>query len=362
MSFSLLIKPASSDCNLRCRYCYYRKKSSAPRMGDEVLEQVIRSYMQTEQEIYSMVWHGGEPSLMPCSFFEKAIALQKRYAAKGSRISNSLQTNATIISEELAEFIGRYRFLCGASLDGPPDIHNLYRRTKTDSFTHEMTLQGISTLTKNRVPVNIMVLVSAANVNSPLDVYRYLKNKGFTHIQFIPCMEFDEKGVPFPFSIQAEEWGTFLVAVFNEWYKHDITSISIRLFESVLAGLVHNVAIDCYNSSSCNRYLVVESNGDVYPCDFFVQPEYKLGNIRENSFASILASPAYKSFSANKSRWHEDCSHCEFLKLCMGDCLKFRMYNNMASDNISLLCQGWKIFYRQTLDRFHDLATRLKPQ
>ena len=117
-------------------------------MGDEVLEQVIRSYMQTEQEIFSMVWHGGEPSLMPRSFFEKAIALQKRYATKGSRISNSLQTNATIISEELAEFIGRYRFLCGASLDGPPNIHNLYRRTKTDSFTHEMTLQGISTLLK----------------------------------------------------------------------------------------------------------------------------------------------------------------------------------------------------------------------
>lgn len=328
-------------------------------MTDEVLQQVIRSYMQTEQEIYSMVWHGGEPSLLPRSFFEKAIALQKRYAVKGSRISNSLQTNATIISAELAEFIGRYRFLCGASLDGPPKIHNRYRRTKADRDSHEMTLRGISTLTRNKVAVNILVLVSAANVNNPLDVYRYLKKTGFSYIQFIPCMEFDDKGVPLSFSIEAEQWGAFLVAVFNEWYKHDISRISIRQFESVLAGLVHNVAIDCYNSSSCNRYLVVESNGDVYPCDFFVQPEYKLGNILENSFADILAAPGYLRFSANKSKWHGDCAHCEFLKLCMGDCLKFRMYNNMAADNISSLCQGWKMFYRQTLDRFQDLATRL---
>jgi len=328
-------------------------------MSDEVLEQVIRSYMSTEQDIYSMVWHGGEPTLLPRSFYEKGVALQKRYAVKGSRISNSLQTNGTLISGEQAEFFGRYRFLCGVSLDGPPKIHNLNRRTSAGKVSHEKTLQGISLLSKHGVAVNILVLVSSANVNHPLTVYRYLKKKGFTHIQFIPCMEFDEKGAPLPFSLAPKEWWEFLVAVFNEWYARDITRISIRQFESVLAGLVHNIAIDCYTGSCCNRYLLVEYNGDVYPCDFFVQPEYKLGNIQEDSFDSILASPGYQSFSANKSKWHERCAGCEFLKLCMGDCLKFRMHNSTPAENISSLCQGWKLFYHQTLDRFQDLAARL---
>lgn len=369
MAFSLLIKPASSDCNLRCRYCYYGQKKdsisqgripqSSSGMSDTVLEKVIQSYMQTEQDIYSMVWHGGEPTLMPVSFFEQAIALQKQYAVKGARISNSIQTNATIISDNLASFMARYRFLCGVSLDGPPDIHNLYRKTSTGKNTHAWALNGIASLQKRGVPVNILVLVSQANVRKPLEVYRYLKKKGFTHIQFIPCLEYDKNGQPLEHSISGEEWGDFLVAVFNEWFRYDLTIFSIRIFESILAKLVYNTAIDCYNSDRCNRYLVVEQDGGVYPCDFFVEKEYLLGNLLEDSFEDIIGSTTYRQFYGKKVRWHTECDTCEFQNLCMGDCLKFRMCGNMQAHTLSPLCRGWKTFYEQTLSRFHSLSKHL---
>ena len=363
-----MIKPVSADCNLNCRYCYYRATDIAPgapskashRMRNEVLEAVMRAYMQTPQPVHSMIWHGGEPTRLPASFYASAVSFQKQYARPGTHISNSIQTNGVRISAELARLMARYRFLCGVSMDGPAPMHDIYRRTRKGGPTHAKVLGGIRTLAQAGVPVNILVLVSRANVQAPLDVYRYLKRRGFTHIQFIPCIETHADGSLCEYAIRGEQWGDFLLSIFSEWFEKDIGRISIRLFESILAKLAFGTAIDCANSSACDRYLVVETNGDVYPCDFYVRPEYKLGNILETPFEKIIAGSQYENFSSEKANWHERCATCEFLLLCMGDCKKFRATVDMSNRPVSLLCKGWITFFGATLGRFQHLCESIR--
>ena len=369
MNFSLLLKPVSSACNLTCRYCYYRGEeppaagggSVSPRMSAAVLEATVRAYMQTAQDVYTMVWHGGEPTLLPRSFFAQAVTLQKRCAARGARIANSIQTNGTRISDDLAAFMAHYRFLCGVSLDGPRQMHERFRRAGAGGGTHAAVLAGLARLSRAGVAVNILAVVSAANVGRPVETYRYLKSLGATHIQFVPCVEYDARHKLRAHAITGRQWGRFLVAVFEDWFRHDIGAVSVRLFESVMARLVHDIAIDCYNSAACNRYLVVEHNGDVFPCDFFVRPSHKLGNVLENAFEEMRGSEAYRNFAAGKQRWGAVCAACEFLPLCMGDCPKYRIPAENGAGRTSALCAGWKAFYGQTLGRFQRLADRLKP-
>ncbi|MFW6054714.1 MAG: anaerobic sulfatase maturase [Thermodesulfobacteriota bacterium] len=363
--FSLLLKPASADCNLSCDYCFYLGKkdlypeSKTRRMSHEVLEQVIRSYLSTSQPVYSMIWQGGEPTLMGDAFFEKVVALQKQFAPRGARISNSLQTNATRISQKLAAHLGRYRFLVGCSLDGPPGMHDRYRKTLRGQGTHSLVMRGVRTLRQHRVPVNALVLVSAANVKHPAAVYRHLKDKGFSHLQFVPCLEFDSKGHPLPYSIGARDWALFLNRVFDEWYASDQARISIRLFESLLARLVFGRAGECVFAERCDRYFVVEHNGDIYPCDFFVDPGYKIGNIMDLTWEEALQSPAYRGFAGLKSQWSLDCDSCDYQSLCLGDCLKYRMHPGQDPRHLSRLCPGWKLFYAHSLERLQALALEI---
>ncbi|MCF8030776.1 MAG: anaerobic sulfatase maturase [Desulfohalobiaceae bacterium] len=363
--FSLLIKPASADCNLRCDYCFYLEnkalypRTAKPRMSREVLSRLMRSYLDTPQPVHSMIWQGGEPTLMGRSFFEGVIAAQKRHAPKGTRLANSIQTNAVGISEEMAELFARYRFLAGCSLDGPPEVHDRYRRTRLGRPTQERVFQGISVLSRQGVPVNALVLVSRANVDQPLSLYRYLKDRGFTHIQFIPCVEFDDRGNPLPFTITGEEWGEFLRVLFEEWHARDVTTISIRHFESVLSKLVYGTASECCFGASCDSYFAVEHNGDIYPCDFFVRPSYFLGNIASTSWLQAQNSETYSEFSAMKSQWNSACDRCAHQSLCMGDCLKHRMIRGKSPDRLSWLCSGWKRFFETSRKRFEALARTL---
>ena len=366
--FSLLIKPVSADCNLNCRYCYYRSPVVAPgkafqtprRMSPDILQALMQAYMQTPQTIYSMIWHGGEPMLLPSTFYEHAVSLQKRYARKGARISNSIQTNGVHVSEKIARFMAKYRFLCGVSLDGPAHLHDIDRRTKQDRPTHEKVVAGIHRLTNAGVPVNLLVLVSQANVHAPLDIYHYLKTCGFNYIQFIPCVEMDADGRRREYAITGEQWGDFLLSIFNAWFEKDVGRISIRLFESILAKKVHGIAIDCYSGDACNRYLVVEYNGDVYPCDFFVRPQHRLGNIFKTPFEEILTSERYQRFASEKTNWSNRCASCRFMDLCMGDCPKFRGPREPSNRPLSLLCGGWQTFFSGTIDRFQWLSDSIR--
>jgi uncharacterized protein len=365
-SFSLLVKPASADCNLSCQYCFYLDKcrqyleTKKHRMSDKVLTQLLKTYMETQQSVYALCWQGGEPTLMGTNFFSTVVEYQKKYGRAGSRISNSVQTNATLITKDMAVLFSTYHFLVGCSLDGPADIHDMYRRTQTNGSTHQMVVKGIETLKQYQVQFNILTLVSRSNVDRAHEVYNYLKKIGVGFIQFIPCVEFDEKGNLLPFAITPDQWGCFLCDIFDQWYPKDIFSISIRNFDSILSRKTDGTNTVCVTGDNCCQYFVVEYNGDIYPCDFFVEDRLKLGNIMETSWEKLISSPSWLEFGRQKKEWHYTCNTCEYLELCGGDCLKHRMFANNPSHNISWLCQGYKSFFKHTQSRFNTLCNKIK--
>jgi len=365
MNFSLLIKPVSADCNLRCEYCFYidhlNYVEKKPRMSDNTLKAMIKSYMKTDQNNqYAFGWQGGEPTLMEKKFWERVIELQTKYAPPGAIISNGLQTNGTLITDEMAKFFAEYRFLLGVSLDGPAYLHNYYRKTIGQKPTHSLVMRGIERLQKYHVDFNILILVNNKTVKKAREIYLYLKNHGFNYHQYIPCVEFDEIGNRKHFSITGEEWGDFLCELFDEWIKEDINQISIRLFDSIINYLVNNQYTVCYMGSDCCQYFVVEYDGGIYPCDFYVQEKLLLGNIMKGDWGDFLKSPIYKRFGKKKSLWNDNCDECSYLNLCHGDCQKFRNSDYKSLKKLSVLCKGWKKFYTYNLLQLEKLAKNLR--
>jgi len=364
--FSLLVKPASADCNLNCAYCFYLDKgrlyadTKTHRMSKEVLENLIHGYMATFQPVHSFGWQGGEPTLMGLDFFRKVIELQKRYGSSETLVANCIQTNAILIDDEFAEHLADYHYLVGCSLDGPADIHNHYRQTKVGGPTQDAVLKGIYKLKQYGVEFNILVLVSQANVNRAKEVYQYLVENGFFYHQYIPCVEFGDDGKRQPFAITDRQWGDFMCTIFDLWYLYDRASVSVRYFDSLLQKMVDNTANVCSLANNCCNYFVVEHNGDIYPCDFFVQESMKLGNIMHASWDTIVATPLYRNFGAQKSAFNKTCLVCDYLKLCMGDCLKHRQLTNNNVRNLSALCSGWKQILEHTQDKLEKIATNIR--
>lgn len=366
MPFSLLIKPASADCNLDCAYCFYARrpglnKGTEPRrMSDRVLQRLISSYMGTDQPQYGFSWQGGEPTLMGRDFFNRAVDLQIKHGKPGSRVSNSIQTNGLLIDKPLANLFAGFNFLVGVSLDGPEPIHDMYRKSRSGQGSYQDVMKGIACLQENDVAFNILTLVTPANVNRGRDVFRFLCDKGFFYQQYIECVQWDRSGRPGPFSIDGEEWGRFLCEIFDEWLKSDIYRVSVRLFDAILGLLVNGPAQLCTMGRECNHYLVVETNGDIYPCDFFVRDEFKIGNIVENDWGEFRQSPVFSRFSPQKSRWHSDCDHCRYNFLCAGDCLKNRGYSPSHPGSLSRLCRGWQIFFDHALPGLQEIAETIR--
>lgn len=363
--FSLLIKPASADCNLKCEYCFYLDNHTLypetrhHRMSDQILERVIATYMATGQPQYSFIWQGGEPMLMGMEFFQKVTELQVKHAKKRSVICNALQTNATLLTYEFVKHLKKYNFLVGVSLDGPASIHNQYRKRINGDGTHETVLQGIEILNRLQVEFNILTLVSSANVKKGREVFNYLCDCGFYYHQYIPCVELDEHGILRPYAINGQEWGEFLCTVFDAWLGRDPLRVSVRLFDSILLLLMDGVRNLCHMNDDCCQYFVVEYNGDIYPCDFFVQPELKLGNINENSWSQLLQLKKYRTFGQQKKDWNKACYSCKYQMFCAGDCLKHRLYSGNKPDNLSWLCEGWKRFFEYSLPEFKKLAAKI---
>lgn len=361
--FSLLIKPAGADCNLRCGYCFYRDRASLypettrHRMPEEVLTRVISSYLATDQLQYAFGWQGGEPTLMGTEFFRRVTDLQQRHGRPGSLVANGLQTNALLLDDGFCAHLAKYNFLVGVSLDGPAEIHDTYRRTADGRGTHALVLQSLEALRRRKAEFNILTLVTAANAGRGGEVYRYLRDRGFLYHQYIPCVESGENGLPLPCAVDGEAWGEFLIAVFDEWSKSDARRVSVRLFDSILAYLAggrHNV---CHMGGDCRQYFVVEYNGDVYPCDFFVRPGLKLGNIMEDDWDYFLASPVRAAFSLAKTDWPQACRGCEYLAFCSADCQKHRLG---GPGSVSALCAGWRAFYAHALPCLTELARSIK--
>jgi len=367
--FSLLVKPAAADCNLSCRYCFYLDRRGLypderrHRMTDEVAAHMIATYLATPQPLHSFVWQGGEPTLMGLEFFRKVAYWQRVYGRPGSVVSNALQTNATLIGDAWAEHLARNNFLVGVSIDGPPDAHDTYRASVSGRGSLNDVVNGLKRLQKHGVECNVLTLVSQANVRRPRQVYHFLKDDlGIPFHQYIECVEFDDSGALMPFAISGAEWGDFLCAIYNEWLACDDTRrVSVRLFDSILTLLVDHYPNACVLARDCRQYLVVEHNGDVYPCDFFVRTDLKLGNIMEKSWAALLASERYAEFGARKRQWSEKCSDCKYLEFCAGCCPKNRP--DQGSDKrLSVLCDGWMQFYDHAMPGLRRLASEIRAQ
>jgi uncharacterized protein len=364
-SFTLLVKPASADCNMKCGYCFYLDKANlypgrkTHRMSHNTLEKLVSSYMATEQPCYTFGWQGGEPTLMGVDFFQKSVRFQEKYGSSGSMVANGLQTNATLIDRNFACFLAKYSFLLGVSLDGPRHIHDHHRKYRDGRGSFGKVMEGIDQLKKARVEFNILVLVNDYNYNRAVEIYDFFIENDFYYHQYIPCVEYDKDGKLEPYSINGEKWGIFLTGLFRRWYPRDINRVSVRLFDSILQYLVKGRPTICHMEKSCSQYFVVEYNGDVYPCDFFVRKDLLLGNIHTHSWEDIIDSEKYIEFGQAKSGYGYICRSCQFLEVCYGDCLKHRRYLPGDASRLSTLCSGWKMFYSTALPAFKDIASNL---
>ncbi len=364
--FSLLVKPASFRCNLHCSYCFYLKKEeiygNPPLMSEEILERMISSFLSLKMQNYAFGWQGGEPTLMGLDFFRKVCFFQEKYGRRGLSVSNGLQTNGILIDDKWAKHLQKYNFLAGISIDGPAEIHDKRRRSISGGGSHAAVMCGLEALKRNHVEHNVLTLVSESNASSPLLVYNYLKKLGVNYHQYIECVEFDADGCILPFSVGSAQWGEFLCAIFDEWFKCDTMKVSVRLFDSILSKLVDSQANVCVMRRDCRSYFVVEHNGDVYPCDFYVNPEFKLGNVTTDSWKRMQESELYRRFGARKHEWNPLCNSCRHLDLCMGSCPKNRHPNGNSPSGMSAVCEGWKIFFSHCRPRLEELAFRIRKE
>jgi uncharacterized protein len=297
---------------------------------------------------------------MGVEFFKRAVELQQQYGRSGAAVANGLQTNGTLITDELAAHLAEYKFLTGVSLDGPREIHDHYRRNAADGGSYDDVMRGIGRLQQHGAEFNILILVNDGNVERAAEVYHFLCEQGFLHHQYIACVEPDENRNVLPFSISGKQWGDFLCTIFDLWYASDTRRVSIRLFDAILGLMVEGVRNMCSLGTNCCQYFVVEYNGDVFPCDFFVEKRFRLGNIQADSWAMLQQSPIYRDFGAQKRQWNARCETCEYVEICVGDCLKHRLCAGGGDPRrLSHLCEGWRQFYAHTLPKFRELARQI---
>lgn len=363
--FQLLIKPVSYDCNLRCEYCFYLrigdevyKDVVRPRMNDKVLESMITQLLSYRFPESIFGWQGGEPTLAGLDFFKKVVSLQQQYGESGQVVGNALQTNGILIDEEWAKFLHNYRFLVGLSLDGPKSIHDRYRRSRGGNSVWKQVMHAAQLFQRHNVQFNILCVISRANVNRIKEVYNFFLEHNFNHMQFIPALESDEEGNKASFSINPHQYGKFLCQLFDLW-KQNPNQASIRMFDAILSYYLGYPKGECTFEKSCADYLLVEHNGDVYPCDFFVQEKYKLGNLLQSSLSELKSKRA-NSFGKRKQRLSKECRGCEWLELCYGGCVKDRVFQDNPHPEKTYFCDAYKQFFNHAADWFHTQARHIQ--
>ena len=306
-AFHIMTKPIGPICNLDCEYCYYLEKQALYpgkarfRMSEKLLEIYIEQYIQSQPgPVVHFAWQGGEPTLMGLDFFRKVVELQRKYLPQGWRVTNALQTNGTLLTPEWCEFLRENDFLVGISIDGPAQFHDHYRVDKKQRPTHVKVMQGLRLLQEHRVEYNVLCVVNSVNVKHPLEVYQFFKEHGVKHLQFIPLVEkLGVAGVSHR-TVPPKEFGLFLAAIFDEWVRHDVGEIFIQIIEECFAVWLGHRAQLCIFAETCGRALAMEHNGDLYSCDHFVAPEYKLGNIIELPMVEMITSEAQERFGEEK--------------------------------------------------------------
>ena len=381
----VMLKPAGAHCNLACKYCYYLEKNklypTAQRhlMSDEILEQFTREYIeaQTMNQVL-FTWHGGEPLLRSIDFYRKALSLQQKYAG-GRRIDNVIQTNGTLLTDEWCEFFAQNHWLVGISIDGPQPDHDHYRLTAAGKPSWKKVMQGIKLLKKHGVEWNAMAVVNAYNANHPLEFYRFFKENGCQFLQFTPIVErltrhedgrtlaslADKNEIPLSeASVTPEQWGYFLSAIFDEWVRKDVGKIFVEIFDCTLANWMGISPGICAYSKECGHAGVMEHNGDVYSCDHFVFPEYKLGNIRDHSLIDMLYGEQQQEFSRLKhSSLPRQCKECDMEFACHGECPKNRFMKDKYGDSgLNYLCPGYYHYYHHVAPYMDYMKQELMSQ
>ncbi len=366
----VMLKPVGSLCNLACDYCYYLEKANLYAenrnhvMSEELLERFVKEYIESQTMPQVMfTWHGGETLIRPLSFYRKAIELQKRYA-QGRQIDNSIQTNGILLTDGWCRFFKENNFLVGISIDGPQEFHDEYRRDKMNRPSFTKVMRGIELLKKHDVDFNCMAVVNDYNVDYPLEFYRFFKEIGCQFIQFTPIVERIRKNEPklklatvenkeeeieiASFSVNPKKWGEFLCAVFDEWVKEDVGEIFVQLFDATLANWVGEKPGVCTMAKTCGHAGVMEFNGDVYSCDHFVFPDYRLGNIYSKPLVSMMYSDRQLKFGSDKfDTLPQQCRECDMLFACYGECPKNRFAKDKYGNRgLNYLCEGYYAFFQ----------------
>ena len=394
--FHTMIKPCGSQCNLDCSYCFYLHKEdllhqpNMPRMNDSLLEAHIRQYIeaQTGSEVV-FSWQGGEPTLMGLAFFQRVTELQQKYKKAKQCIENDLQTNGILLDDEWCSFLKQHNFLIGLSIDGPAELHDIYRYSKGGKPTFERVMHAAELLHKHQIPFSALCVVNRLNARKPIDVYRFLRDKVRPRtIQFIPGLEpgdfrsvapgyWDWNKLPTlgtpqakpgqpdsvvaDWSVAPDDWGYFLTRVWDEWFKRDYGKVFVDQFENIISIMFGQGSQKCVSGQICGKALAIEHNGDLYSCDHFVYPEYKLGNICETHEGNLAFSERQKRFAFDKSdTLPQYCKSCSYLQLCWGECPKNRFIKTPNGEKgLNYLCSGLKMFYGKVISDRTELAKRL---
>jgi len=368
-AFQAMAKPIGPACNLNCTYCYYLEKqklykdSGSFRMSEELLEKFIKQYIWVQQvNTIQFVWQGGEPTLLGLDYFKLVVALQKKYA-DGKKIENAFQTNGTLLDDEWCAFFKKHNFLVGISIDGPKHVHDTFRPYRNGTPTFDHVMRGVLLLQKHQVEFNTLTVIHRYNAKYGVEIYNFLKFIGSGFLQFIPIVERRKKiedpttldlvGPEDPdalvtdWSVRPDEFGNFLIAVFNEWVKRDVGKVYVLQFDSALANWVGEPAGICIFSKTCGEAVVVEHNGDVYSCDHYVYPEYKLGNIKDQTLFGLVQLEKQQKFGQNKlSGLPQQCIKCEYRFACHGECPKHRFLQTADGEpGLNYLCSGYKKFF-----------------
>ena len=381
--FHSMIKPSGSQCNIDCQYCFYLHKEQLleqpkmPRMSDDVLEQHIRQYIdaQTGSEVV-FSWQGGEPMLMGLDFYKRVVTLQNKYKKPDQAIYNDLQTNGLLIDEKWCAFLKKHRFLVGLSIDGSAKFHDQYRRTNNDKPTHYLVMKAVALLRQYHIPFNALCVVNSYNSQFPLEVYRFLRDDVAPKmIQFSACVEPLDFKTSAPntstpqtnqqvthWSVTSQGWGEFLTAIWDEWLMYDYGEVFVDQFENTVSQIFGYGAQKCTTAQICGKALAIEHNGDVYSCDHFVYPEFKLGNINKSHEGDLAFSKAQQQFAFDKyQKLTTYCQQCPYLQLCWGECPKNRFISTPDGEKgLNYLCQGLKTFYQKVVSDYPVLSTRLQ--
>jgi len=365
--FNIMAKPVCGICNLDCQYCYYTSK---PRelypgvekfmMSEQVLESYTRQYLTAQPVRCDFGWQGGEPLLAGREFFAKAVELQKQYARPGQEIANSLQTNGTLLDEQWCEFLAENRFLVGISIDGPPQWHDKFRRDHAGNPTFHRVWAGLEMLRKAGVEFNVLVTLNSANAPHAGDIYRYFVNRGVQYLQFIPILERTADGTPTKSSCTAEQFGRFMLEVFDIWAGRDIGKVSERFIDNCIHQLIYGRAAMCCYSERCANAHVLEFNGDLYACDHFVFKEWLIGNIMARPLTDLLGDPKLEEFARLKTDLPAACRDCEFLEFCHSGCPKHHKPIGTDPARVNHFCEGYKMFFREALGELKKIASYIQ--